>query len=331
MVAVIVRPRIEAGVPARPGVASRASATRQPRVQPGVPARASATRRPRVATGARVIACPGGIASARRAARPRVTVPARVTAWLRATSWASVTTKARVTAVQGIRLTGLYGTALDRTLAPGTLVYGPPAYGTVPPVRTPAPPARAAGIAGGVSSGITAGVLPGITGGVVGGSRIGSRAGLTSGDGPTPARVPGGFRTAVAHAPLTTPGLPPLPSRNHSIMEHRRRPPLPVRLGRSHLLRSVSPPVPCVPVTATSRPREFPERESGGDNGGGTPRHLRAARYARRQATGPRAARAPSGQPPAHRQGTGPRGYRRLGKRFSHNACRADRGRVANP
>ena len=213
MVAVIVRPRIEAGVPARPGVASRASATRQPRVQPGVPARASATRRPRVATGARVIACPGGIASARRAARPRVTVPARVTAWLRATSWASVTTKARVTAVQGIRLTGLYGTALDRTLAPGTLVYGPPAYGTVPPVCTPSPAARTAGIASGVAPGITAGVspgtmarvLPGITAGIEGGSRIGARAGLTSGNGPTQARVPEGLRTAVAHAPLTNP------------------------------------------------------------------------------------------------------------------------------
>jgi hypothetical protein len=124
-----------------------------------------------------------------------------------------VTFRARVTAVQAVRVTRLYGTALYRTLPPGTLVYGPPAYGTVPPVRTPAPAARTPGIAGGVAPGITAGVapgtmagvLPGITAGVEGGSRIGARAGLTSGNGPTQARVPGGLRTAVAHAPLTNP------------------------------------------------------------------------------------------------------------------------------
>jgi hypothetical protein len=50
-----------------------------------------------------------------------------------------------------------------------------------------------------------AGVMPGIKAGVAGGSRIGARAGLTSGNGPTPARVPGGLRTAVAHTPLTNP------------------------------------------------------------------------------------------------------------------------------
>jgi hypothetical protein len=75
----------------------------------------------------------------------------------------------------------------------------------VPPVRTPAPAARTAGIASRVSPGITAWVLPGIKAGAGGVSRIGARAGLTSGNGPTPARVPGGLRTAVAHAPLTTP------------------------------------------------------------------------------------------------------------------------------
>ena len=279
VVTAIVRSRIEAGVPARsgvparPGPAARASTTREPRVQPEVPARATATRQPRiqpgvaaraavtrlpqVAAGARVIACSGGIASARRAARPRVTVPARVTARARATRRASVATKAqivtlaqvttkarvralaqvrtkarvtilalvsarsrsqaritinarvtfraRVTAAQAVRGTRLHGTALYRSLSPRTLVYGPPTYGTVPPVRTPAPAARTAGIASRVSPGITAWVLPGIKAGAGGVSRIGARAGLTSGNGPTPARVPGGLRTAVAHAPLTTP------------------------------------------------------------------------------------------------------------------------------
>jgi hypothetical protein len=94
-------------------------------------------------------------------------------------------------------VTRLCGPALYRTLSARTLVYGPPACGTVPPARTPTPPTCTAGIAGGVS--------PGITARVAGGSRIGAGAGLTSGNGPTPARVPGGLRTAVAHAPLTTP------------------------------------------------------------------------------------------------------------------------------
>ena len=111
----------------------------------------------------------------------------------------------------------------------------------------------------------------------------------------------GGSEPLSLMLPSQLPGLPPLPSRNHSIMKHRRWPPLPVRLVRSHLLRSVSPPVPCVPATATSRPREFPERKSGGDSGRRHPRDPRAATYARRQGTGPHTPRALARAPPGHR------------------------------
>jgi hypothetical protein len=122
------------------------------------------------------------------------------------------TSRIRVAAVQAVRATRLHGAALYRMLPPGTLIYGPPAYGAVPPVRSRA------------TAALTAGIARGVPPKIVGGSAIGLEAGLTSGNGPTRARVPGGLRTAVAHAPSQLSGLPPLPSRNHSIMKHQRGP-----------------------------------------------------------------------------------------------------------
>jgi hypothetical protein len=79
--------------------------------------------------------------------------------------------------------------ALYRTLSLRMLLYGPSAHGTVPPVRAPVPAALTTVVATWV----------------MGGSTVGANVGVTRGDGPTPARVPGGLRTAVAHAPLTPP------------------------------------------------------------------------------------------------------------------------------
>jgi hypothetical protein len=185
------------------------------------------------------------MALARRGVRPRVTVPARVAAQARVTGRTRVMTEARVTvpariggitvqartkvllrisgqpqitgqpritAVRAIRAARFHRTAFSRTLALRMLICGPPAYGTVPPVRTPIPAA------------VRAVVAIGAPAGVVSGSTVRAEVGVTSSDGPTPARVPGRLRTAIAHATLTPPGPPPLPSRNHSIMKHQRRP-----------------------------------------------------------------------------------------------------------
>ena len=281
----MARPRVQARVPARVG------ATRQPRVRARVPARAGAACRPRIAAGARVAACPQGIAPARRAAQPRVTVPARVIARARAAGRAQVTTRAgaailvpvttearvtvsalvaagstipsRVTAVQAIRAARLHGTVVYRMLPLRTLIYGPTASGTVPPVRTPA--ALTAVVAGGAPGGTIVGASGGMIVGVAGGSTVGVEAGVTSGHRPTPARICGGLRTAVAHAPLTTlrPATVTIPKSLHH--EAPAQAPLPGRRGRSHLLRSVSSSLPRVPATATGRPRGFPEREVTGE------------------------------------------------------------------
>jgi hypothetical protein len=280
--AALARRRIQGGVPVRP------SATSHPRVQLGVPARVSATRCLGVAAGPRVTAS-RGIAPAWRAIRPRVAVPARVTARTRATGRAGVisvarvtvparvggatvqarttvqpritrqarvtavqpriTRQARVTAVQTVRTARFYRTALDRTLPPRRLIRRPSAYGTVPPVRTPVP------------APLTAVVAIGAPAGVMGGSTVGAGVGVTSGNGPRPARVPGGLRTAVAHALLAPPWPPPLPSRNHSIMKHQRRPRYLVGEAGPTGFRQESACRAGVPATATGRPRRFPERE----------------------------------------------------------------------
>jgi hypothetical protein len=101
----------------------------------------------------------------------------------------------------------IYGPLIPGALIHGPLIHGPPIYGppicgppvcgTVPPVRTRVPASLPTVVATGVPPGITAGVGGGIA--VV-------EVGVTGDDGPTPARVPGGLQTAVAHAPLTTPG-----------------------------------------------------------------------------------------------------------------------------
>src|SRR5262249_56139087 len=61
----------------------------------------------------------------------------------------------------------------------------------------------AAALAAIVTGGVPAGITVGVTGGVPAGITVGVTAGVTGGNGPTPARVPGGLRTAVAHAPLS--------------------------------------------------------------------------------------------------------------------------------
>jgi hypothetical protein len=206
----------------------------------------------------------------------RITLPARISA--RATRRTWVTTEARataeagVTAVEAVRAARLHGTALPRTLPHGPLIHGPliyrplihrlpicglpicgpPVCGTVPPVLTRVPVA------------LTTVVAIGVPPGVAGRSTI-VEVGVTGDDGPTPARVPGGLRTAVAHAPLTTPPATRRPadvtfpkSLHH---EAPAQAPLPGPRGRSHQLRSASATVLRVPATATGRPREFPERE----------------------------------------------------------------------
>jgi hypothetical protein len=217
-----VRPRAASHPRVRARVPARVTATRRPRVYARVPARVSA-RHPRVATGAWVTAS-GGIARARRAARPRVTVPARVAARTQAvrrvmsearvtvpariggatvqartivqpritgqprlTSQPGITGQPRVTAVRAVHTARFHRMTL--VLPPGTLVCGPPASGTVPPV-----PAA-----------VTAVVAIGDPAGVTGGSTVRVEVGVTGGDGSTPARVHGGLRTAVAHTPLTPP------------------------------------------------------------------------------------------------------------------------------
>ena len=290
-------PRVQAGVPARPGTTSR------PRVRAGVPARPGTTSRPRVAAGSRITACPRGISPARRAAQPRVTIPARVatearvtgqagisvpaqvtvpagvaaaqaritikariTSQARITIKARVTSQARATAVQAVHAR-LPGTALHRTLPPRPLIhgplihappiYGPPTHGTVPPARTRTPASLTAVVPGGI--------LARIIVRVAGASTVRVEAGVTSGNRPTPARVPGRLRTAVAHAPLTNlrPAAVTVPKSLHH--EAPAQAPLPGRRGRCHPLRSVSPSVLDVPATATRRPRGFAEREPAGE------------------------------------------------------------------
>jgi hypothetical protein len=123
----------------------------------------------------------------------------------------------------------------------------------MPPVPAPGP--------AGLTVVVTNRVPAGITGWVAGGSRVGVEAGVTSGNGPTPARAPGGLRTAVAHAPLTTPQSAAVTVPKSLHHEAPAQAPLPGLRGPSHPLRSVNPHVPCVPATATGRPRGFPERE----------------------------------------------------------------------
>ena len=126
----------------------------------------------------------------------RVTVPARIggaTVQARTTVQPRITGQARVAAVRAVQTARFHRRTLCRMLAAGTLVCGPPAYGTEPPVRTPVPAT------------VTAAVAIGAPAGVVGGSTVRVEVGVTGGDGPTPARVHGGLRTAVAHAPLAPP------------------------------------------------------------------------------------------------------------------------------
>ena len=120
----------------------------------------------------------------------RVTVPARIggaTVQARTTVQPRITGQPRVTAVRAVHTARFHRITL--VLPPGTLVCGPPASGTVPPV----PAAVMAVVAIGAPAGVT------------GGSTVRVDVGVTGGHGSTPARVHGGLRTAVAHTPLTPP------------------------------------------------------------------------------------------------------------------------------
>ena len=120
----------------------------------------------------------------------RVTVPARIggaTVQARTTVQPRITGQPRVTAVRAVHTARFHRMTL--VLPPGTLVGGPPASGTVPPV----PAAVMAVVAIGARAGVT------------GGSTVRVDVGVTGGHGSTPARVHGGLRTAVAHTPLTPP------------------------------------------------------------------------------------------------------------------------------
>jgi hypothetical protein len=254
--------RVRAAAAARDGPAGHSqvqarlvggtAALARPRIPVGVPARVSATSRPRVVADARV-AVPARVTAptqargrARVMSAARVTVPARVGG---ATVQPTITGQARVTAVQAVRTARFNRTAFYRMLPPRMLVSGPPAYRAVPTVRTPVPAA------------ITAVIAIGALAGVMSESTIRVEVGVTGGDGPTPARVPRGLRTTVAHAPSHPLGPPPLPSRNHSIMEHQRRTRYLVGEAGPTALPSVSRPVPRAPATATGRPQRFPEHE----------------------------------------------------------------------
>jgi len=248
----LARLRIQVGVPVRPSairrvqadVPMRPRAASHPLVRARVPARATATRRPWVHAHV-----PARVTAARH---PRVYagVPARVTAtshprvYSRAPARVSATCRPRVTAVRTVHTARFRRMTL--VLHPGTLVCGPPASGTVPPV-----PAA-----------VTAAVAIGPPAGVTGGSTVRIEVGVTGGDGSTPARVHGGLRTAVAHTPLTPPwpATVTIPKSLHHGAP--RQAPLPVRRGRSHWFTFRRQPGPRAPATATDRPPRFPERES---------------------------------------------------------------------
>ncbi len=124
----------------------------RPRVT--VPARVAArnrvTGRTRVMTEARVTvpARIGGVTiQPRTTVQLRIPGQPRITGEPRITSQARITGQARVTAVRAIRAARFHRTALYRTLPLRMLICGPPAYGTVPPVRSPIPAAVTAVVA----------------------------------------------------------------------------------------------------------------------------------------------------------------------------------------
>ena len=112
--------------------------------------------RPRVTVPARVAARNRVTGRTRVMTEARVTVPARIggvtiqprtTVQLRIPGQPRITGQARVTAVRAIRAARFHRTALYRTLPLRMLICGPPAYGTVPPVRSPIPAAVTAVVA----------------------------------------------------------------------------------------------------------------------------------------------------------------------------------------
>ena len=89
--------------------------------------------------------------------QPRTTVQLCIPGQPRITGQPRSTGQARVTAVRAIRAARFHRTALYRTLPLRMLICGPPAYGTVPPVRTPIPAAVTAVVAIGAPAGVVTG------------------------------------------------------------------------------------------------------------------------------------------------------------------------------
>jgi hypothetical protein len=87
----------------------------------------------------------------------RITVHPRLTGQPRITVHTRITGQPRITAARAVRTTWIHRTTLYRTLPAGTLVCGPPAYGTVATVRTPIPAAITAVIAIGAPAGVMGG------------------------------------------------------------------------------------------------------------------------------------------------------------------------------